>query len=514
MLLPAITLWYWWEWRKKYIRKQLASQPRLLKTLLNNFNSRDATFRLFLYLTLVVGIVLALMNPRIIKQQANLPIDGVQIMLALDVSNSMLAADVAPNRFEKARSFAIRLAEALGGSRIGLLAFAGEARLQMPPSTDISAIKQSLQTLSNASVPLQGTNIASALQEGDLSLSSNEVSYKAMVIITDGEALEGNTIDQAKKYAKAGMIVYVVGVGTTEGYLLVDPDLGTPIMDGNDQQVLSRLDEDVLLQLADATGGTYVLLNDLEATVKQLTEELKNLEKIEIPNENLVNYSSLSPWILLFVFMMQACYLIWPYLKENAFGKKRLVGMIGLVLFTSIGFGQEDKKEVAAGNKAYKEGNWELAIKSYSKALEANPANIEAKFYKALAAFKKEQFAESANDFAELAATGAEKDTRTASFNNAGLALAQEGKLAEAIDALKQAFRANPADPEIRQNLQKALMDLKKQKQDEPKQNDIPPPPLKEQEANRKLQSVMDEERRTREKMKPKASGASNDKNW
>jgi tetratricopeptide (TPR) repeat protein len=516
LLIPIVFLWFWWDRKKAAVIKALANTPRLLQSLLSNYNPLENKFRLVLFTGAFAGILLSLMNPRVIQEEANIPMKGVQVMIAMDVSNSMLAADVAPNRFEKARSFAIKLTDALGGSRIGLLAFAGEARLQMPPTTDIGAIKQALQTLSYSSVPLQGTNMESALDEANRSLSNDVMSYKAVMLITDGEALEGAALERAVEYAREGMIIFVAGVGTQEGFLLVEPDSGMPISDDDGAQVLSKINEGLLSELATETGGKYYLLADINEAVLRFSSDLNRLDKIALPNNDLVNYSSLSPWILFAVLILLFAEWGRLFFKNIFLSKvKKVVPIIGVIFCTaSFAYGQQAKKEISTGTQAYKEGNWEMAMDAFDRALQADPVNTKAKFYKALAAYKMERYTDAATAFSELAAALPEKEIQTASFNNTGLAYAQEGKLKEAIEVFKQAFRANPGDAEIKQNLQKALLDLKKQEQDEQKDKKKPPPPMKEDDANRKLQSVMDEERKTREKMKPRGARSASNKNW
>jgi Ca-activated chloride channel family protein len=515
LLIPVFLLWFSWEWRKAAILKKLATNPRILNTLLKNFNPQKSKIRLFTFSTAIIGITLALMNPRVVDEKANVPSEGVQVMFLIDVSNSMLADDVVPNRLEKARSFAIKLAERFGGSRIGLIAFAGEARLQMPPTTDLGAIRQALQTLSPASVALQGTDVEAALIEANRSLSANALAKKCVILVSDGEALEGNALATARELKQSGLLMYAVGVGSLQGSKLLEPETRLPITDENDQEVISRLDEDQLGALASATGGEYLHLQETETALNTMVGYLNELEKMPLANGDLVNYYSFTPWILMFVFLLLTWewWLSWIHAIRPARKRIPMAVTIFLMMFGSSAFAQNGQKDFDAGLTAYKSGNYGAAVEAFEKALEKEPAKAEAKFYRAMAAYRQKNFPQAAAEFSELASTAPPDDVKSASLNNAGLAYANNNNLAQAIDMFKLALKANPSDADIRKNLQKAITDLKKQ-QPPPEEKEEQEPPMDKDDANQKLQDVTDQERQAREKLKPRKTGVSNRKNW
>lgn len=516
LLLPLIALWFWWERKKAAIIGQMAQLPHLLQTLLINYDPVKSRIRFATYALAFAGVVLSILNPRVVQETAGSPMEGSQVMLAIDVSNSMLATDVAPNRLERARTFAIRLSEAIGANKLGVLAFAGEARLQMPPTSDVGAVQQAIQTLSPKSIPLQGTNIEAALDIALESLTSDALAYSAVVLITDGEELEGGALQKAKDYGRQGLLVYVAGLGTAQGALLTEPESNQPILDENDNQVLSKADPELLKDLAESSGGSYIMVSDINEAVAELSAELKSIGQRPMANSNLVNYYSFAPWILMLVLGL----LVWEWIPFSTFsfkakGKKPAMALLALVLMMQalVANGQKANATLEQAMEAFRAGQFDNAASSYERALELEPTNTEAMFYKALSVFKKGQFEEAAKQFIDLAARKPSTDIFAASLNNAGLAFASAKKLPEAINAFKQALKAAPDDPEIRQNLQKALLDLKAQQPETPKEDEKQEPPMEKEDANRKLQSLMDEERRTREKMKPRPVGG-NGKNW
>lgn len=516
LLVPAFILWYVWEKRKGVILRKMVAQPRLLGILFKNFNPGKAKARLATFSLGLVAIVLSLMNPRVVDEKAKQPTEGVQVMFLVDVSNSMLANDVAPNRLEKARSFAIKLADRFGGSRMGLVAFAGEARLQMPPTSDLGALRQAFQTLGPSSVARQGSDIEAALNEAYRSLSANALAKKAVILISDGEALDGNATATARRLARSGMLIHVVGVGTERGATLSNPETGLPILDDNDQQVISRLDEGQLKSLASETGGKYLYLEDTEAAVNTMTGYLNGLEKLPLDNGDLVNYYSFAPWVLMVALVLLTWQWWWPWVAGPKAEKKKVALLAGacMAIFSLPLHGQNAKKEFDAGVTAYKSGNYKAAMEAFEKALRNEPSNAVAKFYLSLSEYRQKNYPQSAAGFSELGVAAPSQEISIASFNNAGLAFAQSNNLPQAVEMFKMALKLSPADMEIRKNLQKAIMDLKRQQPPPAENRQEPEPPMDKDEANQKLQVITDQERAAREKLKPRQSSQMNRRNW
>jgi tetratricopeptide (TPR) repeat protein len=289
------------------------------------------------------------------------------------------------------------------------------------------------------------------------------------------------------------------------------------MLDENDNQVLSKADFGLLKDLAESSGGSYISVGDINQAVAELSSVLKGIGQRPMANSNLLNYYSFAPWILLLVLGL----LVWEWIPFSSFTFKAKSKKPALALFIwvlvmqgLVAKAQKANATLEQAMEAYRAGQFENAALAYNKALELEPANTVAFFYKALSDYKLGKFEEAAKQFTELAARKPTDEIYSASLNNAGLAFAGAKKLPEAINAFKQALKASPDDPEIILNLQKAILDLKQQQQQESNEKDKKPePPMEKDDANRKLQSLMDEERRTREKMKPRPVGSTG-KNW
>ncbi len=203
---------------------------------------------------------------------------GVELMIALDVSNSMLAEDYAPNRLERAKLAISRLVDRMKDDRIGLIVFAGESFVQLPITTDYVSAKIFLNTINTSSVPVQGTALADAIRTGIKSFSLDSENSRAIVIITDGENHEEDPIEAAKLAYENGIRVFAIGVGSSEGKP-IPMENGELLKDKDGNIVVTRLDEKTLMDIADVGGGTYVRAGGSEFGLNPIIDELRNMEQ-------------------------------------------------------------------------------------------------------------------------------------------------------------------------------------------------------------------------------------------
>jgi Ca-activated chloride channel family protein len=212
--------------------------------------------------------------------------EGVDLMIAIDLSNSMLAEDIKPNRLERAKLAISRLIDKLEGDRIGLIVFAGEAYVQLPITTDYSAAKLFLSTVSTNIVPTQGTKIGKAIDLSVKSFNMENVQNKAVIIITDGESHDEKAIESSEQANELGIFVHTLGMGLSKGgpipiYNKYGNRTGYR-KDRNGKTIVSKLNEDLLQQLSNAGEGTYVRANNSKAGLSTLFAEINKMEKKEI----------------------------------------------------------------------------------------------------------------------------------------------------------------------------------------------------------------------------------------
>ncbi len=280
---------------KKRVKKKMGD-PKLVRALTRHFSPRLFTAKFLLLSTGFAFGVLALMNPRQPGSYANVQRKGIDLLLALDVSRSMLAADLAPSRLERSKQFITKLMEAMPDDRIGLVLFAGRAYLQMPLTLDHGAARLYVSAAGPDAVPQQGTVIGEALTMAARAFNPKEKRFKSILLISDGEDHDEEAVKVATTLAEQGIMINTVGVGSAEGAPIIDPVTGQQKQDASGATVISRLNENILKQVAAATNGEYLRLESSEEAVEQLKAGLSQIEKKSFEDVSLINYRTFFMW--------------------------------------------------------------------------------------------------------------------------------------------------------------------------------------------------------------------------
>ena len=269
---------------------------KLVKLLISNFSSKRFNVKfVFLSLAFAFGVV-GVMNPRKPGVADNVTRKGIDIVIAMDVSKSMLAADLQPSRLERAKQLIIKMMDKMPDDRIGLVVFAGKAYLQMPLTVDHGAATMFVSSASPDGVPQQGTVISDALKMSANAFNSAEHRFKSVILITDGEDHDENAIQTAKELATQGVMVNTVGVGSTGGSVITDPVTGENKKDETGNTVISKLNEDELKQIAEKTNGVYIRLQGSDETVNVLTKQLSQIERKAFDDVSLMDYKTGYIW--------------------------------------------------------------------------------------------------------------------------------------------------------------------------------------------------------------------------
>ena len=239
----------------------------------------------FLLLVLAVSfLVLALANPQIGTRMEEVRREGVDVMILLDVSNSMRAEDVAPNRLDHAKQNISRMLEKLENDRVGLVVFAGQSYLQLPLTTDYSAVRLVLNTIDTDVVPVQGTAIGSAIELAMESFIAGERKHRVILLITDGENHEDDALGAVKKAAEEGAVVHAIGMGSEEGApipVYENRAITGYRKDADGTVVVTRINEPMLRELAAAGGGIYVRATNRQSEFDEIFREISTMEKKE-----------------------------------------------------------------------------------------------------------------------------------------------------------------------------------------------------------------------------------------
>ncbi|MDT8392519.1 MAG: VWA domain-containing protein [Bacteroidales bacterium] len=277
--------------RRLAIRK--LGEPGVLVRLIPEASKSKVILKFIVMIIAYVLIVIGIANPQTGSRLEQVKRKGIDLVVALDVSNSMLAQDIRPDRLTRAKQALFKLIDRLEGDRIGIIIFAGKAYTQLPVTTDYAAAKMFVSTISTDDIPSQGTAIGEAIKLGINSFDDQEQS-KAIIIITDGENHEDNAIESSQEAAEKGIRVYTIGMGLPDGSPI-------PLLNAYGRQtgfkkdrdgntVITKLNEVMLQQIAAAGNGTYVRANNTQAGLSKIFEKINALEEREIETRMFTDY--------------------------------------------------------------------------------------------------------------------------------------------------------------------------------------------------------------------------------
>lgn len=301
-------------------RISIFSDRKLLYSQLPDISSVNTTLKYLLWRLAAAAMVVALINPQLGSKMTEAKVKGIEIVIAVDVSNSMLAEDLKPNRLEVAKRAISRLLDNLHGDRIGIVVFAGQAFVQLPITSDYTAGKLFLSSIGTDIVPVQGTAIGSAI---DLALKSFDFEtpvQKAIIVITDGENHLDDPVASAKKAAEKGVQVFTIGMGSINGAPIPDYKNGRRIgykTDKNGNTVVTKLDQEMLKKIAEAGNGSYIHASNGEVGLQPLIAKLNKIQKTEM---GAVTYSEYEDRFQLFL-ALAAAFLLLEFLIRDRKGK-------------------------------------------------------------------------------------------------------------------------------------------------------------------------------------------------
>lgn len=514
-LLPVVVvLFFYARYQKRQSSKKIA-EPALIALLLKDY--RPFIYNLkFIFMAIALGLlVIAAVNPRKPAGFLKVTRNGIDVMLVLDVSKSMLARDIRPSRLERAKQFCLKLVDKMNNNRVGIVLFAGKAYMQMPLTSDLQAAKMYINSADPDQIPTQGTVISSALQMAASSFNLEEKKYKAILLISDGEDHDEMALKVARNLASQGIVIYSVGIGSPQGAVIPGENTGQPKVDMNGNVVVSKLNEAELRTLAEATKGKYILFENTEHAVDEITSDMKKLDQRPVTDDSLTHFESFAFYFLGAAFLLL---LVEFFLNEKKrFNTKQGVKILMLLpvtlIFSSVLIAQQDKKWVKKGNEAYEKKDFVKASEWYDKAKKLNPNMPEASFNKGNADYRAGKTEQSVSDFEEAIKLLNDPIQKSNAFYNKAVVLQNNKKLPECIEAYKKSLVLNSLNEDARQNLQKALQQQQQEKENENKNQKQPqnkdqekpkpqPSRMKKQDALDKLKALEQQEKALQDKMR------------
>ena len=267
-----------------------------LTELMPDISQWRVKIKTLLFLTAVTAVIFAAARPQFGAKLREHKSTGVEMMLAIDVSNSMLAEDFAPNRLDRTRYAIDKLFASMNQDRVGMVVFAGESKVQLPITSDYRMARSFAKRLSPELVQVQGTEIGQAITLATLSFSKNRDAGRVIILITDGETHDNTALDAAKRAAEQGIRIYAVGIGTPDGAPV--KVAGQWLKDEKDEMVVSRLNEELLQQITAATGGGYIRATNSTFGLDEIVNEINKLEQGELTTLSFEEYNEQFQWIL------------------------------------------------------------------------------------------------------------------------------------------------------------------------------------------------------------------------
>ena len=468
-------------------------QARLLSGLLCGISTARQRFRLGCLVLAVAFVITALARPQWGFSWQEVKVRGVDIVVAVDTSKSMLAADIAPNRLTRAKLAALELMQLARSDRLGLVAFAGSAFLQCPLTIDDAAFRQSVEALDVNIIPEGGTALAEAIDTAQSAFKEGD-NHRVLVLMTDGEDHDSGALEAAQKAAQAGLKIYTIGIGTAEGELLrIKNAQGQPdyIRDEQGNVVKSHLNERLLQEIASATdGGFYLPLRGAKTMDTLYEQGLAKLPKSEHQQKLVKQFEERYHWPLGLAIVLLLTEILVPERKREP--KLNLSGIVpakvtasgtAILLFALI-LANNASGSPSSALREYKAGKYDDALKEYQKLLQKNADDPRLHFNAGTAAYRDHQFDEAAKQFNEAVASPDLKLQQLSYYNrgNAQYWLGEKNPdpskrtdlWEKSLKDYELSMKLNPQDADAKFNhdfVKKRLEQLKQEQQQQQQKN-------------------------------------------
>ena len=539
LVIPVLALVRFWGWQQRRRKLREFGDPNLLKELMPDISRVRPTVKFWLLQAALALLIVMLARPQMGTKISREKRNGIETMICLDISNSMLAQDVVPSRLQKSKLLVENLVDHFTNDKIGLIVFAGDAFVQLPITSDYVSAKMFLQNIEPSLIDMQGTDIARALQMATNSFTQQEKIGRAIIVITDGEDHEGGALEAAENARKKGMNVFILGVGDTQGSPIPDGQ-GGYMRDAAGNVVMTALNEEMCQQIAQAGQGKYIHVDNTNDAQESLNDALVKLQKGETDS---VIYSEYDEQfqafgiLVLLLLIIEACILesknplakrISIFNRKKSMAKTVLFLIFGalLLLIPAEARAQADRQHIRQGNKLFHQEQYAKAEVEYQKAIAANQRNPQAIYNLGCAMMMQQKDSAAIVQFENAGKLETDKKRKSMAYHNLGWICQKHQMYAEAIEAYKESLRNNPTDDETRYNLalcqrqqkqnqqnqggknneKKEEKEQEKQEQQQNQQQQQQQPQPKEQmskeNAEQLLNAAMQEEKATQQRMK------------
>jgi len=432
--------------------------------------------RLTLVLLGFACVVLALSRPQWGGETVMMKRKGIDVLVALDTSNSMLAEDMRPNRLASAKRAIADLVRRMGGDRLGLLAFAGEGYVVCPLTLDHGTVLLLLESMNPTTVSVQGSNLEDAIRRARAAFVRKETKHKALVLVTDGESTAGDPVREAEQAAEEGIVIYAIGIGSPDGQPIPERDDAGNVTgykrDRGGQVVNSRLDEATLQRIAAATRGRYFRSSAQGVELNAVVAELQSLEKKELEGQLATHFEERYQWPLALAILLLTLEIVIPNRRRRtsaaAVPAARAAALALAVWGVAAGVpAATDAAPLRAArlngqaNRAYDAQEFENAARLYDEAQAKAPDSPEIAYNLGNALYRQGKLPDAVAHLRH-AAQSSDPAIRQRALYNLGNALHDSGQLQMALEAYRQAMRLDALDRDAKINYEKTLLEMQK----------------------------------------------------
>ncbi|HHY86744.1 MAG TPA: VWA domain-containing protein [Verrucomicrobia bacterium] len=545
ILPPALLLFFWWSWRA---RKKLSAQfidARLLPGLVSGISPARERLRASLFTLAAAFLVVALARPQWGYETQEVSQRGIDIIVAIDTSKSMLAEDIAPNRLARAKLAALDLLRQARSDRLGLVAFSGAAFLYCPLTVDEVAFRQSLDALDVNTLPYGGTAIGEAIETAVRAFDEN-ANHKIIVLFTDGEDHDSRALNAARQAADRGARIFTVGIGSAEGSQLPVRNQFNQtdyIRDRNGNVVVSRLNENLLREIAETAGGFYVPLRGANAIELLYRKGVAPLPKSDFEERWIRRPRERYHWPLAIAILLLMTEVLVPERtapkrrrssrkpSQPLSNKNRRTATVTALLMAAAMLPCGLHASTAEAFRHYQAGRYQEALEEYERALEKDENDPRLHFNAGASAYRTRQFDKAAEYF-DRALLSPDLQMQAKAYYNLGNTQYRQGEQAsnpgektefwnKAVKSFESALKLNPDDADARANrdfVLRKLEELKQQQQPQQQQgdqqNDQPQQQQEQQDSQQNQESQQEQQQQgdEQQQQQPQPSSGGSDR--
>lgn len=489
LVLPFAAAFYLHMHRKRKRMDAQGEYPEIRRQM-PQYSVGKQHLKFFLCIIAYALLVFCLANPQLGTSVKKAERKGVDVMIALDISNSMNSTDIQPSRLMRAKQAVIRILDKMESDRIGLVVFAGDAYLQLPLTTDYGAAKLFISNIQTSDLSRQGTAIGAAIDlcAQNFDPQHENVHNKAIIVISDGENHEDDAVAAAQNAARKGIVVSTVGMGSPQGAPIPEYKNGQVVAykkDAEGNVVITRINRAMLEEIAHAGKGFYVEANNISSGVETVFSKLAELDKVSFESRNISDYETRYAYFLAVAVLLLLLEIFVFEKKNPLLNRNRIFGdrkkhpaavlpvwaSLLVWMFAGTPLSAQTAIPTHQGNRHYQNGNLHEAEISYLKALHQDSTYYKAKYNLANAQYGQQNYERALENYAAVAEDPTlSKAEKSSVFHNLGNTFVQQKDYQKAVDAYIRALQQQPGRTDTRYNLAYAQRMLQQQQQQQNQQ--------------------------------------------